>query len=187
MLVNGVQREVQAGPVTTLASVLRDSLHLTSVKVACNRGECGACTVLVAGRPTLACITLAQLVDDVTTSEGLAAENADLRAAFADQGAFQCGFCTPGQIVHATALLRNELPGDSEARRSAIREALAGNICRCTGYQAIVEAVMRVASARDTAGRETSSRETFTCDTSPLDTPVRGNSGGDASMATPQT
>ena len=148
LMVNGEQVEVMTVPRTTLASVLRDQLGLTSVKVACGRGECGACTVLVSGLPTMACITLAQLASEVTTAEGLEDESADLRLAFADHGAFQCGYCTPGQIVHATALLRGDLPADADQRRVTIRHALSGNVCRCTGYQAIVEAVAATAAQR---------------------------------------
>ncbi|MEU0480497.1 2Fe-2S iron-sulfur cluster-binding protein [Streptosporangium sp. NPDC006013] len=147
--VNGTTRAACTAPGTTLASVLRDQLGLTSVKLACERGECGACTVLVGGRPRLSCVTLAVLVDEeVTTAEGLAEESADLRAAFADRGAFQCGFCTPGHIVHATALLRSGLPAAPERAAPRVRRELSGNICRCTGYAAIVEAVCETARLR---------------------------------------
>ena len=98
----------------------------------------------------VAVITPAVLVrEPVETVEGLAAESADLRAEFADTGAFQCGFCTPGQVVHATALLRDGLPPGAEERRTHVRHELSGNICRCTGYQAIVESVCAVADARE--------------------------------------
>ena len=153
MLVNGSEQEVSTKPTTMLAEVLREQLGLTSVKVACGRGECGACTVLVEGRPTMSCVTPARLADDVTTSEGLAEESADLRESYADHGAFQCGFCTPGQIVHASALLRTALPAEPDELRDAIRTALSGNVCRCTGYQAIVEAVAAVAGERRPASR----------------------------------
>jgi aerobic-type carbon monoxide dehydrogenase small subunit (CoxS/CutS family) len=146
--VNDEIRSVEAGARTTLGSALRDQLGLTSIKLACERGECGACTVLVRGRPRMACITLAQLVDDVETLEGLVQESADLRAAFADAGAFQCGFCTPGQVVHATAILRTGLSEDVEECKSQVRHALVGNICRCTGYQGIVDAIAAVAAER---------------------------------------
>jgi aerobic-type carbon monoxide dehydrogenase small subunit (CoxS/CutS family) len=151
--VNGAAVRVAAPAGTPLAAVLREQLGLTSVKVACGRGECGACTVLVDGRPRLACITLVGMVTGaVTTAEGLAEEAADLRASFADLGAFQCGFCTPGQIVHATAILRGPLPDDPGRRPGWVRSQLSGNICRCTGYTAIVDAVCAVA-ARRSAGR----------------------------------
>ncbi len=147
--VNGQTRDLTAAPGTVLASVLRERFGATSVKLACERGECGACTVLVAGRPRLACATLVELVDgEVTTAEGLAGESADLRAAFADLGAFQCGFCTPGQVVNATALLRAGLPADAEQARAKARAHMSGNICRCTGYAAIIEAVCATARAR---------------------------------------
>ncbi len=153
LVVNGAPVEVEAAGLRSLADVLRQDLRLTATKVACGRGECGACTVLVGGKPRMACTTPAALVrEDVWTSEGLAAESADLRARFADTGAFQCGFCTPGQIVHATALLRDGLGElDDDARRARVRAALSGNICRCTGYQAIVESVCGIAA--DRAGR----------------------------------
>ncbi|MEJ2864033.1 (2Fe-2S)-binding protein [Actinomycetospora flava] len=153
LVVNGETVEVDAitmAGMPSLATVLRERLGLTAAKVACGRGECGACTVLVGGRPVMGCITPALLVrEPVETSEGLAAESADVRACFADTGAFQCGFCTPGQVVHATALLRAGLPPGEEERHAHVRHALSGNICRCTGYQAIVESVCTVADARE--------------------------------------
>jgi len=147
--VNGAAVEVAAPAGSPLAGVLRDQLGLTSVKLACGRGECGACTVLVGGQPRLACITLVGTVTgEVTTAEGLVAEAADLRAAFADHGAFQCGFCTPGQIVHATAILRGPVPAEPAERNRWLRSRLSGNLCRCTGYTPIVEAVSAVAQRR---------------------------------------
>lgn len=139
MLVNGEQvHEVSFAPDERLLDVLRGRLGLTGTKEACGRGECGACTVLVGGRPVLSCITLAGRVQDrVETIEGLAEEARGLRAAFADRGAFQCGFCTPGQIVRGVSLLREGLP----TRDLELRHALAGNICRCTGYVGIVQAL----------------------------------------------
>jgi carbon-monoxide dehydrogenase small subunit/xanthine dehydrogenase YagT iron-sulfur-binding subunit len=148
LTVNGDDREVACQPMESLLAVLRDRLGLTAAKLACGRGECGACTVLVDGRPRMSCITPVGLAGDIETLEGLVDESADLRAEFADRGAFQCGFCTPGQIVHATAILRGGLPDDPVERRAAIRHRLAGNICRCTGYQAIVEAVAATAHRR---------------------------------------
>jgi aerobic-type carbon monoxide dehydrogenase small subunit (CoxS/CutS family) len=131
--------------------VLRDRLRLVGAKESCGRGECGACTVLVDGVPVMSCVMLASLVrGEVTTIEGLADEERDLREAFADAGAFQCGFCTPGQIVRASALLR-DAPGADER---AIREQMSGNVCRCTGYTQIVDAVL--ATARKRAARRTS-------------------------------
>ena len=126
-----------------LLDYLRGHLGLTGTKESCGRGECGACTVLVDGRPVLSCITLAARVNGhVETVEGVAVEAHKLRRSFAQHGAFQCGFCTPGQIVRATALLRAGLPTDEGELRSAI----SGNVCRCTGYDGIIEAIREAAS-----------------------------------------
>jgi len=122
---------------------------LTGTKEACGRGECGACTVLVNGRPVLSCITLVEtVIGPVETIEGLAEANTDLREAFADCGGFQCGFCTPGQVVRASALLKEEWPQSADAKESFVRHRMSGNICRCTGYTGIVDAVLRTAEAR---------------------------------------
>ncbi len=136
--VNGASREVEPAGHETLLALLRDRLGLTGTKLSCGRGECGACTVLVDGRPVLSCIVLAGRVSgSVETVEGLAEESLPLRAAFARRAAFQCGFCTPGQIVRGVALLRDGLPpGDPDLRR-----AISGNLCRCTGYEPIVAAL----------------------------------------------
>jgi aerobic-type carbon monoxide dehydrogenase small subunit (CoxS/CutS family) len=143
--VNGRSAEVELAPGDSLLHVLRDRLRLTGAKEACGRGECGACTVLVDGVPVMSCVMLAGLVrGEVTTIEGLADETRDLREAFADAGAFQCGFCTPGQIVRASALLK-EGAGLNER---AVREQMSGNICRCTGYTQIVDAVLSTARRR---------------------------------------
>jgi aerobic-type carbon monoxide dehydrogenase small subunit (CoxS/CutS family) len=123
---------------TRLLDYLRDELGLRGTKEACGRGECGACTVLIDGRPVLSCITLAVRVDgSVETIEGVTPESAELRRQFAAHGAFQCGFCTPGQIVRGVALLREGLPADD----TALRIAISGNVCRCTGYSGIVAAL----------------------------------------------
>ena len=114
LTVNGEVREADCESADPLLQVLRDRLGLTAAKLACGRGECGACTVLIDGRPRMSCITLVGTAGDIVTLEGLADESADLRAEFADRGAFQCGFCTPGHVVHATALLRRGLPADAE-------------------------------------------------------------------------
>ena len=143
LCVNGEWREVAVRPRLTLVEVIRDSIGLTGTKASCESGTCGACTVLLDGRPVLGCLTLAIECDGrrVQTVEGLA-EGGKLSAvqeAFLDQGAVQCGFCTPGMLMSVTALLReNPKPG-----REQINKALEGNLCRCTGYNAIVEAVLQ--------------------------------------------
>jgi len=147
--VNGREADVEVAPGDTLLHVLRDRLRLIGAKEACGRGECGACTVLIDGVPVMSCVTLAGLVrGEVTTVEGLTEEARDLREAFADAGAFQCGFCTPGQIVRASALLRTSPSADERQ----IREGMSGNVCRCTGYTQIVDAVLATARRR-AAGR----------------------------------
>jgi len=139
--VNGEPHEVNVRPRHTLVEVLRDKIGLTGTKDGCGQGVCGACTVLLDGRPTLACLTLAVECDGraIRTVEGLAS-NGQLDAiqqAFLDQGAVQCGFCTSGMLMSTTALLeRNPTPSLLE-----IKKALEGNLCRCTGYNAIVDAV----------------------------------------------
>ena len=144
LTVNGEARRVAAPADAVLLDVLREKLGLTGAKDACRRGECGACTVLVGGRAVLSCVTLAALVDgEVETVEGLAAEAAPFRAALADHGGFQCGFCTSGVVVRGIALLRRGLPRDD----TALARELAGNLCRCTGYRAIL-AALRQAEGR---------------------------------------
>ena len=137
----------RGAPGATLLDVLRSS-GKHAAKQSCGRGECGACTVLVGGRAVMSCTMLAAVVtDEVTTAAGLGDAAADLRAAFADHAAFQCGFCTPGQVVRAEAVLR-----ESVARsRDEIARAMSGNICRCTGYRQIVDAVCAVAESRQAA------------------------------------
>ena len=131
---------VEFGPEERLLDVLRDRLGLTGTKEGCGRGECGACTVLIHGAPVLSCITLAARVrGGVETVEGVAENAQDLAGAFADFGGFQCGFCTPGQIVRGEALLRQGLPPDE----ADLRRAISGNVCRCTGYNGIIDALRR--------------------------------------------
>jgi aerobic-type carbon monoxide dehydrogenase small subunit (CoxS/CutS family) len=145
VLINGEIQidQKQLPPGTRLIDVLREQVGLTGTKEGCGRGECGACTVLVDGRPVLSCIVLAARVSGaVETVEGLAEESTPLRAAFARRAAFQCGFCTPGQIVRGTALLRRGLP-ETEGE---LRTAISGNICRCTGYEGIVDALRDAAA-----------------------------------------
>lgn len=147
--VNGVSQRCDAPAGATLLSVVRTSLGLKGAKEACGRGECGACTVLVDGVPVMACLTLAMRVrGEVTTVEGLAEEFRDLREAFADFGGFQCGFCTSGQIVRAAALLRRGLPATRGEAERVIRYEMSGNICRCTGYNGIVDAIWATAEKR---------------------------------------
>ena len=146
--VNGESHTVAAEPHHTLLEVLREELQLTGTKHGCELGECGACTVLVDGVPVLSCLTLpAQLGDaEVTTVEGLAAGGSlhPLQTAFAEEGAAQCGYCTPGMLMAAKALL----DANPRPSREEIAHAISGNLCRCTGYTAIYEAVEKAAKAR---------------------------------------
>ncbi len=139
--VNGMTHEVEAPPTARLLDVLRDQLGLTGTKEGCAEGECGACTVIVDGKAVNSCVMLAVQAQgkEVLTVEGLAADGEldDLQQKFVENGAVQCGFCTPGMLMSAKALLlANPLPSEQD-----IRIALAGNLCRCTGYSAIVAAV----------------------------------------------
>jgi 4-hydroxybenzoyl-CoA reductase subunit gamma len=149
--VNGVRREEAVADATLLLDYLREQLALTGTKRGCDGGECGACTVLVDGEPVLACLTLAARCEgrSIETIESLAQGGrlSALQAAFHAKLGTQCGFCTPGMIMAAEALLRRD-PAPDEA---AIREALAGNLCRCTGYVKIIESVQAAAEARDAA------------------------------------
>jgi len=145
--VNGEIERASVPDPMTLLEFLRDRLYLTGTKEGCGMGECGACTVLLDGKPVTACLVLAVEADGcvVQTIEGEATDGqlSALQQAFIDAGAVQCGFCTPGMIMSARGLLmRNAAPSDEE-----IVEGIAGNLCRCTGYDAIIEAV-RLASAR---------------------------------------
>ncbi len=145
--VNGAARHTTALGGDTLLTVIRDQLLLTGAKRGCNQGVCGACTVLVDGRPVRACLSLAGDCQDrrIETIEGLGDRPVmrALQQAFVAAAAFQCGFCTPGMLVAAFALLADSrLPSEADVRR-----ALSGNLCRCTGYKKIVEAVLRAAHA----------------------------------------
>ena len=142
--VNGNRYDVMVSPQDLLADVLRKKLGFTGTKKGCGEGDCGTCTVIVDGRPLLSCITLAMACQgkEIVTIEGLETDGQlhPLQQAFVDHGAVQCGFCTPGMILSAKALL-DKNPNPS---REQIKRGLSGNLCRCTGYTKIVEAVEAV-------------------------------------------
>ncbi|AZO23565.1 (2Fe-2S)-binding protein [Mesorhizobium sp. M1E.F.Ca.ET.045.02.1.1] len=146
--INGQAVETEVSAALRLSGFLRDVLGLTGVKEGCCEGECGACTVLLDGKPINSCLmlTFQAAGHEVTTIEGLGGRS-DLQNAFLQMGAVQCGYCTPGMLVAADGLLRdNSRPSEVE-----IRHALAGNICRCTGFETIVQAVAAHAAAREAA------------------------------------
>ena len=153
VILNGAERTFSVAPETMLLDVIRDDARLTGTKIGCDQAVCGACTVLVDGKPAAACATFAFLADGkaVTTIEGLATGNAlhPVQEAFKTKSAFQCGFCTPGFVLLAAALLAENPTPD----RAEIAAWLTANICRCTGYEMIVEAV-EDAAARLRAGDE---------------------------------
>jgi len=146
-------------PGKTLLEVLREDLALTGTKHGCELGECGACTVLRDGEPVLSCLVLALECEDaqIETVEGMAVNGQlhPLQLAFAQHGGLQCGYCTPGMLMTARVLLENE----SKPTRSQIREALSGNLCRCTGYQQIIESVEQAAAVIGEAGNKPVSAE----------------------------
>ncbi len=150
LFVNGDRYEVALDPWRTLAEALREDLGLIGTKIGCNQGDCGACTVILDGRTVSSCLTLAVEADglDITTIEGVAPAPDQLHPiqdAFIERGAVQCGFCTGGMILSAKQLLdHNPTPTEAE-----IRKALSGNLCRCTGYTKIVEAIDCAAHAMD--------------------------------------
>lgn len=144
LTVNGGRRSIELGdPRVTLLDLLRERLHLTGTKKGCDRGQCGACTVLVDGRRINSCLALAASCDgaEVLTIEGVARgdELHPVQAAFIAHDGFQCGFCTPGQIMSAIGLIREAQAGDDPER---IRECMSGNLCRCGAYAGITEAVL---------------------------------------------
>jgi aerobic carbon-monoxide dehydrogenase small subunit len=151
--VNGERIQAHVLPRTNLADFLREHLHLTGTHVGCEHGVCGACTVRVNGEIVRACLMLAVQAHgtSVQTIEGLSdsGEIADLQGAFRDRNALQCGFCTPGMLMTAQDLLKRQF----SPSREEIREHLAGNYCRCTGYHAIIDAIEATANARRGASR----------------------------------
>ena len=152
--VNGKALEVDVEPRLSLADCLRDVLGLTGTHLGCEHGVCGACTVIVDGEAVRSCLTLAVQAagENIVTVEGLSRDNGltPLQTAFRKHHALQCGFCTPGMVTTAHALLSEEPDADAER----VREALSGNICRCTGYISIVEAVLEARTAYRTAEGE---------------------------------
>jgi len=151
--VNGRQYELTIEPHMTLVEVLRDQLGLTGTKFSCGVGECGACTVLMDGKPTLSCCILAMSARDknILTIEGLAERNLlhPIQKAFIDCGAIQCGFCTPGMILSTKALLDS----NPNPTREEVKRGLAGNLCRCTGYVKIIDAVLAAAETIREGGK----------------------------------
>jgi xanthine dehydrogenase YagT iron-sulfur-binding subunit len=146
--INGTPHALAVEPRVTLLDALREQLHLTGTKKGCDQGQCGACTVLVDGRRVLSCLTLAVQAEgcEITTIEGIAGENGELhpvQAAFLEHDAFQCGYCTPGQILSAVACIREGHAGSD----AEIREYMSGNLCRCGAYNTIVDAVRQAAEA----------------------------------------
>ena len=145
LTVNGTERELAIEPNRTLLDVLRYDLELTGTKKGCDVGECGSCTVILNGKPVNACLVLAIRANgaEILTIEGLKPSQGlhPLQQAFVEKGAIQCGFCSPGMLLSASSLLKqNPNPTEEE-----IRTALSGNLCRCTGYQKIVEAIQSIA------------------------------------------
>jgi aerobic carbon-monoxide dehydrogenase small subunit len=143
--VNGRRRTLEVAPHHTLLRVLRDELDLTGTKECCTEGECGSCTVLVDGRSVDSCLVLAVELDgsEVTTIEGLAGDGLDpLQQAFLESGAVQCGFCIPGMVVAAKAFLA----ATRSPTRAEVLDAMSGNLCRCGGYERIVDAVLATAA-----------------------------------------
>jgi len=156
--VNGAHVEEEIHPATSLLDFLRDELHLTGTHMGCMTGHCGACTVMIDGRATKSCITLAASLQrkKITTVEGLSNKDDDtlhpIQQAFCEESGFQCGYCSAGMLLSTLELLReNTNPSDAE-----IRNALSGNLCRCTGYQSIVRAVRTAATLYNASEDENS-------------------------------
>ena len=146
LTINGKKRKVEATPSTRLLDLIRDDLHLTGTKEGCGKGECGACTVIMNGELVVSCLILAPQADGavITTIEGVGdGENLDpVQEAFIETGAVQCGFCTPGMILAAKKLLEENPHPDEEE----IKRGISGNLCRCTGYQKIIDAIKLAAN-----------------------------------------
>src|SRR6267378_3291746 len=156
LTVNGVRRDVELeDPRVTLLDLLRERLYLTGTKKGCDRGQCGACAVLLDGRRINSCLALAVSLDgaQVLTIEGLAQGEAlhPVQTAFIAHDAFQCGFCTPGQIMSAVGLIQEGQAGDDPER---VREGMSGNLCRCGAYRGITEAVLEAQKTLAEAGRK---------------------------------
>jgi carbon-monoxide dehydrogenase small subunit len=136
---NGVKRRFEAAPNDTLLEMLRDRLGIKSPKTGCDRGDCGTCTVLLDGRSVRACLVLAPEADgcEIETLENISKKPSLLQREFSKRNSFQCGFCAPGVVLSATELLRR----NKKPSRAEIQEAIAGNLCRCTGYSPIIEAI----------------------------------------------
>jgi carbon-monoxide dehydrogenase small subunit len=148
--VNGIDRRIVVDPRYLLADVLRDELSLTGLHLGCEQGVCGACTVLIDGEPAVSCLTLAVQAEgcDIQTVEhfsGATPELGRLEKSFLEHGAFQCGFCTPGFLVMGHHILERGLG----ANRETVRECLSGNVCRCTGYEPIIDAIVAVGTGED--------------------------------------
>ena len=146
--VNGIDYELKIRSTRSLADVLREDIGLIGTKLFCNEGECGSCTVLIDGKPMLSCLTLAIECEgkDILTIEGLAVDGTlhPIQEAFVQHGAIQCGFCTSGMVLTAKALIDN----NSKPSEEEVRKAIEGNMCRCTGYVKIVEAIMSVSETQ---------------------------------------
>jgi xanthine dehydrogenase YagT iron-sulfur-binding subunit len=152
LFINGLERRLVVEPRWSLLYVLREKLGLTGTKIGCDRGECGACTVLIDGKPRYACLTLAVEAQDsrIETLEGLmhAEQLGDVQQAFVEHDGFQCGYCTPGQIMSAEGLLRS----NPKPKPEDIRTAMSGNLCRCGAYANINRAVARAAELKGSKG-----------------------------------